>query len=191
MTITIHIEAHPDRGDMRAQIDGAMAALGFEREAARTTATSTAALATAPAVAGEEPKPAETARKTTRTKKADAPQVSTNPENRVGPEDDAETQAQDAADEAAEVEAAREPEKPLTVDDVKAAVGLYVEKHGMSATQEDGPKVFVSALGKPPAGEDYWKMSLLANATQEQLQKAVKGWKDAAAAGARYAAKGA
>ncbi|MBZ9706113.1 hypothetical protein LB543_05185 [Mesorhizobium sp. ESP7-2] len=31
MSISIHIEAHPDRGDMKAQITDAMAALGFER----------------------------------------------------------------------------------------------------------------------------------------------------------------
>lgn len=34
MTITIHIEAHPDRGDMRWQVDQAMNALGFYRSAA-------------------------------------------------------------------------------------------------------------------------------------------------------------
>jgi hypothetical protein len=38
MTISIHIEAHPDRGPMRDQIDSAMEALGFHRELMNSTA---------------------------------------------------------------------------------------------------------------------------------------------------------
>lgn len=135
---------------------------------------------------------AETAVKPTRTRKKadDKPAISTNPEDRRPPEDDEATQAQDAADEQAEVEAAREPEKPLTVEDVKAAVGEYVSKFGMAETQQDGVKIFADALGKPPAGEPFWKMSLLASASQEQLQKAIVAWKTAASAQTRYVAKG-
>jgi hypothetical protein len=133
-----------------------------------------------------------TAAKTTRTRKKadDKPAISTNPEDRRPPEDDAETQAQDTADEQAEVEAARDPEKPLTVEDVKAAVGEYVAKFGMAETQKDGVNIFADALGTPPAGEPFWKMSLLAGVSQEQLQKAVVAWKTAAAAQKRYVAKG-
>jgi hypothetical protein len=60
--------------------------------------------------------------------------ISTNPENRVGPEDDAETETQDAADEAAEVEEGRDAEEPLTADDLRQAVGRYNAKFGMEAT---------------------------------------------------------
>lgn len=60
--------------------------------------------------------------------------ISTSPENRVGPEDDAETVAQDAADEAEEVEANRDAAEPLTADDLRQAVGRYNEAFGMEAT---------------------------------------------------------
>lgn len=76
------------------------------------------------------------------------PQISTG-EERVGPEDDAETVAQDTADEKAEsdaAKAAREPDKKLTLDDVRNALGGYVKKFGMAAVQEDGPKVISLVL---------------------------------------------
>lgn len=131
--------------------------------------------------------------KATRTRKIKdaAPSISTTPEDRKPPEDDAETQEQDAADEAAEVEAARPAAAPLTVEDVMGAVGVYVEKFGLPAAQSDGPNIFVSALGTPPNGAEYWKKSLLATATQDQLQKALVAWKTAAAAEQRFVAKGA
>lgn len=135
-----------------------------DREPAQTTAA-------APA---EEPK---RGRGRPSTKK-DAPQISANPENRIGPEDTPETAAQDKADEQAEVEAAREPEKPLTREDVKVAMMAYVKKFGMPATQEDGPKIYVEALGAPPAGEEYWKLSLVPD-DQTALGKVVATWKKA------------
>lgn len=107
----------------------------------------------------------------------DAPQIRTDPENRIDPES-AETVAQDAADETAEVEAARDPVKPLTLEDVRQAVGEYVKRYGMPATQEDGAKIFVNILGAPPAGEPIWKMSILPD-DQDVLRKAVDGWKAA------------
>lgn len=70
-------------------------------------------------------------------------------EERVGPEDDAETVAQDEADEKAESDAAtaaREPDKKLTLDDVRNALGVYVKKYGMAAVQTDGPKVISLVL---------------------------------------------
>lgn len=102
-------------------------------------------------------------------------------EERVDPvnPDDAETVEQDAADEAAEVETHRDPVKPLTVDDVKSVMGKYVAKYGMPATQEDGPKVFVEALGAPPEGQPSWKVSLLAGADQATLQRVVDVWSKA------------
>jgi hypothetical protein len=109
-------------------------------------------------------------------------------EERVGPEDDAETQAQDEADEQAEVEASRDPEEPLTVEDLKSAMSAYVTKFGMPATQEDGVNIFASALGNPPAGEAAWKMTLVANAGQDKLKKAIDAWTAAAAADGRFGA---
>ncbi len=116
--------------------------------------------------------------------------MGSDPENRVGPEDEPEVQEQDNADEQAEVEATREPEKPLTVDDVRAAMGLYVGKFEIAATQEDGPSIFADALGKPPGDEPFWKLSLFANAEQDTIKKAVAAWTKAAAGDKRYAAKG-
>lgn len=75
--------------------------------------------------------------------------------------DDEATANQDAEDEAAEVAATRTA--PVTIDDVKETVNKYVEKFGLPATQEDGPKIFVEALGNPPAGEAFWKFSILPN----------------------------
>lgn len=112
--------------------------------------------------------------------------ISTDPENRVGPEDTPEVQEQDAADEAAEVEDNREPEQPLTAEDLKAAMGLYVNKFDIPAAQEDGVNIFVDALGSPPAGNPSWKMSLVAAAGQEALKKAIDAWTKAAAASGRY-----
>lgn len=115
-----------------------------------------------------------------------SPQISSG-EECVGPEDDAETAAQDKADEKAEVEANRDAEKPLTVDDVKQAVGLYVTKFGIPAAQEDGPGLFVSVLGAPPADEPGWKMSILPD-DQDKLRKCVAAWEEAAASETRYKA---
>lgn len=115
--------------------------------------------------------------------KAEPRNISASPEDRVNPEDE----AQDKADEAAEVEAARDPENPLTVDDLRSVMGKYVEAHGMPATQEDGPAIFKSALGNPPAGEESWKLSLVAAQGQETLRKAVTAWQNAVASGKRFA----
>lgn len=81
--------------------------------------------------------------------------------------------AQDKADEKAEVETNR---KALTKEDVKAAMTGYVNAYGMAATQEDGPKIFTEALGAPPVGEDYWKLSLVPEDDQDALAKVVKTW---------------
>lgn len=140
--------------------------------------------------AAEKPKAAEPAKRG-RPKKEAVPNITATPEDRRPPEDDDASQAQDAADEAAEVEANRAPAAPLTVEDVMGEVGAYVEKFGMPAAQEDGPKIFIAALGAPPNNEPFWKKSLLATASQEQLQKARDAWKTAAAATKRFAAKGA
>lgn len=96
-------------------------------------------------------------------------------EERVDPAD---VEAQDKADEQTEVEQTRKDDKPLTIDDVKAVVTAYVGKYGMPAVQEDGPKIFVEALGAPPEGEAYWKMSLLPD-DQAKLAKVVSVWQKA------------
>jgi hypothetical protein len=101
-------------------------------------------------------------------------------EDRVDPaqQDSAEDAAQDAADEAEEVEKTRDAEKPLTNDDLRAEMTLYVNTYGMPAVQEDGTRIFQAALGAPPAGEAAWKLSTVGN-DQERLQKAVAAWKQA------------
>lgn len=96
------------------------------------------------------------------------------------PEDSAEDQAQDAIDEAEEVEAARDPVKPLTNDDLKAEMTAYVQRFGIPAVQEDGAKIFRAGLGEPPAGETAWRLSLVGD-DQERLVKAVAAWKAALA----------
>lgn len=106
---------------------------------------------------------------------ASKPSISTG-EERVDPAD---VEAQDKADEKAEVEATRKEDKPLTIDDVKALLNGYVQKFGLPATQEDGPLIFKEALGVPPEGEPYWKLSLLNDASQEALGKVVTTWKKA------------
>lgn len=69
-------------------------------------------------------------------------------EERIGPEDSPEVVAQDEADEKAESDAARDPEKPLTLDDVRSALGEYVRLYGMENAQVDGPKVISMVCGE-------------------------------------------
>ncbi len=99
-------------------------------------------------------------------------------QSEAAPADDAGTQAQDQADEQAEVEQNRDEEKPLTVDDVKKLATAYANNYGMPAAQEDGPKIFVEALGNPPEGEPFWKFSLVPT-DQAALQKLASIWKRA------------
>lgn len=100
--------------------------------------------------------------------------------DRVDPDnqDDAATAAADAADEAAEADAGRDADKPLTVDDVKALAVEYQEKYGFEAVQEDGAKIFVEAVGAPPAGEPFWKFSILPT-DQASLAKLAAIWRKA------------
>jgi hypothetical protein len=107
------------------------------------------------------------------------PNISTEPENRVDPE----AEAQDAEDEAAEVTAA--PAKTMTAEDLRAVMGRYVNAHGLEAAQADGPAIFVDALGAAPAGFDLWTVTL-ASQNPETLAKAVAAWEAAASAGSRY-----
>lgn len=126
--------------------------------------------------------------KATRTRKpkaeevaaaADAkPALSTDPENRIDPQNP-EDEAQDAADEAAETASEQGEARTITTEDVKAAIGAYVAKFKLPATQEDGPGIFKSVLGAPPAGEPYWKLSILPQ-DQDSLAKCEKAWLDAA-----------
>jgi hypothetical protein len=265
VTVSIHIEAHPDRGNMREQIDEAMKAIGFQREpvggvfplglgALRTpisaeglrnmnagdnvaltptdefvpaSAADTKPVSEEPAapyidnrpigsasggrkrrtkeeIAGDEVLLKLAAAKGVSEEKlngaiaqvgragataalavredADKPAISTG-EERVGPEDDPATVAQDEADEADEVGA--ETERELTIDDLRNAMSDYVAKHGMPATQEDGPAIFRDAIGAPASGEG-WKLTLVAAAGQDALRKSVAAWKQAAQASSRY-----
>jgi hypothetical protein len=110
-------------------------------------------------------------------------------ENRVGPEDDPETQAQDKADETTEADAKREEAAPLTIMDGKAALGDYINKFSMAAAQEDGPKIFVSVLGPVPDGAAGWTWPLaLEKHGQSGLDNVIGAWRAAAAAEKRFGA---
>lgn len=128
----------------------------------------------------EEPK----ARRGRKPKEEAPANISAQPENRVDPEnsDDA---AQDQADEQAETDTGRDPDAPLTAEDLKAAMSAYVEKFGMPAAQSDGVGVFKAALGEPPAGQPGWRVSLVVEQGQDALRKAVTAWNDAAASDKR------
>lgn len=135
--------------------------------------------------------------KRTRKKKDDAPatqqSISTG-EERVGPEDDAATGEaeveQDKADEKAEAEASRPADKAYTVDDVKNAFGLYIQKFGMDAVKEDGVNILADALANEtlPAGENFWKASIIPEARYADV---IKAFETAASADQRYKRKGA
>lgn len=101
--------------------------------------------------------------------------VSTN-EERVDPADVAAQDAQDEAEEVATTAAA----DTFTNDDLKAEMTAYVQKYGMPAVQEDGPRIYAAALGAPPAGEPAWKLSLVGD-DQNKLQAAVAAWREAIA----------
>ena len=162
-TIPAAVHAAATEAVVEAPLDqpqsGASPAVASLTEApSSTTITETSGTATA---VTEKP-----ARKP-RTKKAEEakPLISTDPENRANPEDE----AQDAADEAAEREASRTPEKAYTADDVRSALGEYVAKYGMAAAQEDGPKLLALAFG-----ESVKTISAIP-ATPENYAKAVAG----------------
>lgn len=141
---------------------------------------------TAPETAAEQAK--EEPKKTRgRKPKAEEPQIRTSPENRVEAEaveaeavDDEATAAQDEADEQAEVEATRAPETPVTIDDLKKVVGEYVSAFSIPIAQEDGPKIFKSVLGEPPANS-AWTFPVLAGLEQAKLASVVNAWKSAVA----------
>lgn len=128
----------------------------------------------------EEPK----ARRGRKPKEEAPANISAQPENRVDPENPEDT-AQDQADEQAETDANRDPDAPLTTEDLKKAMSAYVEKFGMPAAQSDGVSVFKAALGEPPAGQPGWRVSLVGEQGQEALRKAVTAWNDAAASDKR------
>lgn len=106
---------------------------------------------------------------------AEAAQITTDPENRVGPEDSPETQAQDAADEAAESAANRSSE--MTRDDVRIAMSGYVNKYGMAHAASDVPAVFANVLGAAPEGQS-WSLSKIPEAGFAAVIKALNEAKD-------------
>lgn len=100
--------------------------------------------------AGEPEKP----KSTRSSKKVDAkPANISTGEERVGPEDTPEAQAQDAADEAAE----HAGKTTLTLDDVRKAVGRYTKKHGMAAAAKDVPAILGCAIADLP--DDQGKLA--------------------------------
>lgn len=93
-----------------------------------------------------------------------AAQISTG-ENRNGPEDNAETEAQDRADEQAETEAARDG---LTLDDLRMVIGAYQRQYGMAAVTADvqtflGKKMIEVTDDELPAAIETMKQALEKN----------------------------
>jgi hypothetical protein len=110
------------------------------------------------------------------------PAISTGEERAdpANPEPEVEDDPQDAIDEAEEVEAARDPVKPLTHDDVRAQVRDYVTKYGVAMVQKDGPSIFAAALGAPPEGKPGWMVFDIPD-DQAMLAATVKAWTEAVA----------
>lgn len=150
-------DALPDEGPNYA----AMKAAADESEAPKKRGRRTKAEIEAEKAAAEAPPPA-----TRDAREADALANISTGEERIDPTTEAE-QAQDAADEAAEV--AAQPVKELTHDDVRAALKAYMDFYGQAATMEDGPKVFKEQFGSGVA-----KVSDIPN-DQASLQKAING----------------
>lgn len=79
-------------------------------------------------------------------------QISTGGE-RLGPEDASDSEdiaKQDAADEAAEVEAHRDPQKPLTLDDLRLVVGEYNKKVGLAVSAKQVPIILGCKMTEVP-----------------------------------------
>lgn len=92
---------------------------------------------------------------------AETPQISVNPENRVGPEDAPEVQEQDRADEAAETAATK---TGLTLDDVRQANGRYMKAFGMAAAARDIPALLGKAVVELTEAEIYGAIKAIDNA---------------------------
>jgi len=208
MSVKIEIELYPEHGAIDVQLADAMLALGFERkqptlrqiaEAAHDAgfevdvALNAKAAAEADATPKRErgqPSPGKSRRtkaEIAEDEAADAADaearggISTDPENRTDPENPEDSEAdaeQDAADEAAEVAAERQPDAPLSIDDVKALATEYQARYGMAAVQEDGKLIFKEALGNPPEGNDFWRFSLVPT-DQPTLKKLTATWQRA------------
>ncbi|SFI05150.1 hypothetical protein [Methylobacterium brachiatum] len=145
--ITIHVEAHPDRGDLRTQIDQSLAAIGFFRPPPAGTQVTAGVSDVSSDTGVVEPaaqEPTKEAAKRSTRKAADKP----GPTPPADPTPD--VKVQDAADEAAEsskaVEAAAaaakvEPEELFDRNVMRNAGGEYARVYGMPAAQEDGPKI--------------------------------------------------
>lgn len=161
--IEIKVTAASENGPLREQVVASMAALGFTPISAQTA---TGATPPAPEAKAET---AETSKPRGRLKKAEEPKQSIQTgDERVGPEDSAEDQAQDEEDETAD----KESTDKFTHEDVRDALGVYVKTYGMPAAQEDGAKVLVMLFG-----EGKLKVSDIPD-EQDALKKAVDGIKE-------------
>lgn len=176
MTITITIT-----GDCAEEVQRGLATLleGFEK----TPATPVSAPAP---VAEPTPAPAK-AKAKKKAEPVEERQISTQPENRVAPEESPAVDEQDAQDEADEEDRIQDmDDPPISIEDLRAAMLEYKSKFGGEAVQADGPKIFVDALGKPPASEPYWKLTIIEKQGQAAIDKAYDAWALAASGDTRY-----
>jgi hypothetical protein len=183
--ISIHIEAHPDRGNLKDQVDASLAAIGFARTsglvplptvggalaqqaaqertdaqnspvASDPSADKTPEPVAEPAKAEEKPAPKPRGR----SKKDETPAAP--------PAAEPEVAAQDAADETAEAEAdapaVQDPEEPevFTRDSIRKELGAYATAYGMEHALTDGPSIIEA------------KNASAVEETQEALGKATR-----------------
>lgn len=91
------------------------------------------------------------------------------------------TDEEDAEDDIETIE-----EEELTVDDLRAVMQQYINLHGMDNTRKDGLNLLADALGAPPAGKEFWTVTLIGESSPEVLNKAIFAWDKAVKAGTRY-----
>lgn len=94
------------------------------------------------------------------------------------------SEEEDAEDDIEDVE-----EEALTIDDLRSRMQKYIDMHGLDQARQDGLKILSDSLGKPPAGREFWSVSLINELDDNEIiTKAVIAWDDAVKAGKRYGA---
>lgn len=167
--ISIHIEAHPDRGCLTEQVDRSLAAIGFARQLSSTPGLGASGLVESSGqTRSGEAVPAVSDQSDGSAKVADTPVEKPAPKPRTprskkeepaptAPTPEPEVEAQDAADEAEEsaAEAPKDEDgEVFTLNSVRNAMGDYVKAYGIEFAQLDVPALIgapkVSAIPDTP-----------------------------------------
>lgn len=148
MTVTIHIEAHPDRGDLKTQIDRSMSALGFLRQSVSAEALHAAEAAAdrfdGLGVAADEAANQETTAAEAPTPTRQRGQPSPGKTRRTKAEI-AEDEAADAAEAAAQKAAADADIQAETADDVKPSISTGESRVGPEDPQDEADEAAETA----------------------------------------------